>query len=136
NDIRIGEPMRLLPVGATDGIEARVTEIVPRREFATWRPGRHCRTSLHSSPKASSKPRFFSYLRRGKTWHSFCPQPTIGAPSAGGDIYNLAQSRSGLLEVGCRVSEEQARSPAGGQSMPAAMTDRAIARPLGGLGRC
>jgi HlyD family secretion protein len=27
-------------LGATDGIEARVTEIVPRREFATWRAAR------------------------------------------------------------------------------------------------
>jgi multidrug resistance efflux pump len=40
NDVRIGEPVWLFPVGTIDGITAHVTEIVPRREFATWRAAR------------------------------------------------------------------------------------------------
>ena len=36
---RIGSPMRLQPVGG-DVVEGRVTEIVPRGEFATWRVAR------------------------------------------------------------------------------------------------
>jgi multidrug resistance efflux pump len=38
--LRMGHPERLVPVGAGDGIAAHVTEIVPRREFATWRAAR------------------------------------------------------------------------------------------------
>jgi HlyD family secretion protein len=40
SDVRIGERVRLFPVGATGGITAHVTEILPRREFATWRAAR------------------------------------------------------------------------------------------------
>jgi hypothetical protein len=38
--VRIGERLRLVPVGAADGIDAHVTEIAPRGEFATWRAAR------------------------------------------------------------------------------------------------
>jgi HlyD family secretion protein len=38
--VRIGERVRLAPVGAADGVDARVTEMVPRGEFATWRAAR------------------------------------------------------------------------------------------------
>ena len=40
DDVRMGEQVRLFPVGATDSITAHFTEIVPRREFATWRAAR------------------------------------------------------------------------------------------------
>jgi HlyD family secretion protein len=38
--LRMRTPERLVPVGTGDGIAAHVTEIVPRREFATWRAAR------------------------------------------------------------------------------------------------
>jgi len=34
-DLRIGSPVKLVPVSGKDGIAARVTEIVPRGAFAT-----------------------------------------------------------------------------------------------------
>jgi len=37
--LRIGSPIRFQPVGG-DVVEGRVTEIVPRGEFATWRAAR------------------------------------------------------------------------------------------------
>jgi HlyD family secretion protein len=39
-DLRVGARVELLPVGGSDRIEARVTEIIPRGEFATWRAAR------------------------------------------------------------------------------------------------
>ncbi len=38
--LRIGSPLELLPVAVSDRIEARIAEIVPRGEFATWRAAR------------------------------------------------------------------------------------------------
>jgi HlyD family secretion protein len=35
--LRIGSPIELLPVAGNDRIEARIAEIIPRGEFATWR---------------------------------------------------------------------------------------------------
>jgi HlyD family secretion protein len=40
NDLRIGSSVELRPAGATDRIPARVAEIIPRGEFATWRAAR------------------------------------------------------------------------------------------------
>ena len=39
-DLRIGSPVALLPAAGNDRIEAQVTEIIPRGEFATWRAAR------------------------------------------------------------------------------------------------
>jgi hypothetical protein len=39
-DLRIGARVQLIPVNGNDRIEARVTEIIPRGEFATWRAAR------------------------------------------------------------------------------------------------
>ncbi len=39
-DLRIGSPVRLDPAGGGAPIAARVSEIVPRGEFATWRAAR------------------------------------------------------------------------------------------------
>ncbi len=39
-DLRIGSRVKLVPVSGEDGIAARVTEIVPRGAFATWRAAR------------------------------------------------------------------------------------------------
>jgi HlyD family secretion protein len=38
--LRIGSPIELLPVVAADCIEAAISEIIPRGEFATWRAAR------------------------------------------------------------------------------------------------
>jgi HlyD family secretion protein len=38
--LRIGPPVELLPVAAADRIEAAISEIIPRGEFATWRAAR------------------------------------------------------------------------------------------------
>ena len=38
--LRIGSPIELLPVGGNDRIQARIREIIPRGEFATWRAAR------------------------------------------------------------------------------------------------
>jgi HlyD family secretion protein len=38
--LRIGSPIELLPVAAADRIEAAISEIIPRGEFATWRAAR------------------------------------------------------------------------------------------------
>jgi HlyD family secretion protein len=38
--LRIGSRMELLPVVAADHIEAAISEIIPRGEFATWRAAR------------------------------------------------------------------------------------------------
>src|ERR1700693_5171872 len=38
--LRIGSPIELLPLGSNNRIKARVTEILPRGEFATWRAAR------------------------------------------------------------------------------------------------
>ena len=40
NDLRIGAPIELLPAGGNERIEARISEIIPRGEFATWRAAR------------------------------------------------------------------------------------------------
>jgi HlyD family secretion protein len=40
DDLRIGSPVELIPAGPTDPIAARISEIVPRGEFATWRAAR------------------------------------------------------------------------------------------------
>jgi hypothetical protein len=37
--LRIGSPIEL-PVGGSDRIQARIAEIIPRGEFATWRAAR------------------------------------------------------------------------------------------------
>jgi HlyD family secretion protein len=37
---RIDSPIELLPVAGNDRIEARIAEIIPRGEFATWRAAR------------------------------------------------------------------------------------------------
>ncbi|HEX6441161.1 MAG TPA: efflux RND transporter periplasmic adaptor subunit, partial [Stellaceae bacterium] len=40
-DLRVGSRVRLLPdTGGASGVEARVTELIPRGEFATWRAAR------------------------------------------------------------------------------------------------
>jgi hypothetical protein len=39
-DLRIGSQVKLVPASGEDGIAARVTEIVPRGAFATWRAAR------------------------------------------------------------------------------------------------
>jgi HlyD family secretion protein len=39
-DLRLGSPVRLLPANGGDTIDARVTEMIPRGEFATWRAAR------------------------------------------------------------------------------------------------
>ena len=38
--LRIGAPVDLLPAGGGDRVAARVTELIPRGEFATWRAAR------------------------------------------------------------------------------------------------
>ena len=38
--LRIGSPIELVPLGGGDRLEARVAEIMPRGEFATWRAAR------------------------------------------------------------------------------------------------
>jgi len=40
DDLRIGSPVELLPLAGGDRIAARVAEIIPRGEFATWRAAR------------------------------------------------------------------------------------------------
>lgn len=39
-DLRVGSRVQLLPAGGSDRIEAQVTELIPRGEFATWRAAR------------------------------------------------------------------------------------------------
>lgn len=39
-DLRLGSPVRLLPANGSDAIDARVTEMIPRADFATWRAAR------------------------------------------------------------------------------------------------
>ncbi len=39
-DLPIGSRVALVPTGGTPPIEARIDEIVPRGEFATWRAAR------------------------------------------------------------------------------------------------
>ncbi len=39
-DLRIGSHVELLTAGGNDRIEARIAEIIPRGEFATWRAAR------------------------------------------------------------------------------------------------
>jgi len=38
-DLRLGSPVRLMPASG-DAVDARVTEMIPRGEFATWRAAR------------------------------------------------------------------------------------------------
>jgi HlyD family secretion protein len=38
--LHIGSPIELLPIGGSDRIQARIAEIIPRGEFATWRAAR------------------------------------------------------------------------------------------------
>jgi len=38
--LRIGSPIELLPIAGNDRAEARIAEIIPRGEFATWRAAR------------------------------------------------------------------------------------------------
>jgi HlyD family secretion protein len=38
--LRLGLPIELLPLGGKDRIEAAISEIIPRGEFATWRAAR------------------------------------------------------------------------------------------------
>ncbi len=38
--LHIGSPIGLLPAGGGNRIQARVAEIIPRGEFATWRAAR------------------------------------------------------------------------------------------------
>ena len=40
NGLRIGSPIELLPLGTENKVSARVAEIIPRGEFATWRAAR------------------------------------------------------------------------------------------------
>ena len=40
SDLRLGSSVRLMPANGGDAIEARVTEMIPRGEFATWRAAR------------------------------------------------------------------------------------------------
>ena len=40
DDLHIGSPVELLPLAGGDRIAARVAEIIPRGEFATWRAAR------------------------------------------------------------------------------------------------
>lgn len=40
DDLRIGSRVELLPASGNDRIEARIAEIIPRGEFATWRAAR------------------------------------------------------------------------------------------------
>lgn len=39
-ELRVGSRVQLVPVGETRRIEAQVTELIPRGEFATWRAAR------------------------------------------------------------------------------------------------
>src|SRR5262249_55456012 len=39
-DLRVGTRVQLLPVSGGNRIEGRVTEIIPRGEFTTWRAAR------------------------------------------------------------------------------------------------
>jgi HlyD family secretion protein len=39
-DLRLGSSVRLMPAAGGDAIDARVTEMIPRGEFATWRAAR------------------------------------------------------------------------------------------------
>jgi HlyD family secretion protein len=39
-DLRLGSLVRLLPANGGDAVDARVTEMIPRAEFATWRAAR------------------------------------------------------------------------------------------------
>jgi multidrug resistance efflux pump len=39
-DLRLGSPVRLMPASGGDAVDARVTEMIPRGEFATWRAAR------------------------------------------------------------------------------------------------
>ena len=39
-ELRLGSPVRLMPASGGAAVEARVTEIIPRGEFATWRAAR------------------------------------------------------------------------------------------------
>ena len=39
-ELRVGSRVQLVPVGETGRIEAQVTELIPRGEFATWRAAR------------------------------------------------------------------------------------------------
>jgi hypothetical protein len=39
-DLRLGSPVRLVPADGGGAIAARVTEMIPRGEFATWRAAR------------------------------------------------------------------------------------------------
>lgn len=39
-DLGLGSPVRLMPAAGGDAIGARVTEMIPRGEFATWRAAR------------------------------------------------------------------------------------------------
>jgi HlyD family secretion protein len=39
-DLRVDAPVRLLPVNNRDRIDARVTEMIPRGEFAIWQAAR------------------------------------------------------------------------------------------------
>jgi multidrug resistance efflux pump len=39
-DLGLGSPVKLMPASGGDAIDARVTEMVPRGEFATWRAAR------------------------------------------------------------------------------------------------
>jgi HlyD family secretion protein len=38
--LRLGSPVQLMPANGGDAIDARVTEMIPRGEFATWRAAR------------------------------------------------------------------------------------------------
>jgi HlyD family secretion protein len=39
-DLRIGSPVGLEPADGTPPIEAKIVEVIPRGEFATWRAAR------------------------------------------------------------------------------------------------
>jgi HlyD family secretion protein len=39
-ELRLGSPVRLIPASGGEAVNARVTELIPRGEFATWRAAR------------------------------------------------------------------------------------------------